>query len=61
MDFQIIPKQMDIPTFDSNAIKIHHIKYFEPPYKKYDDQEITEEVITKVMKRIPDGLNIYLF
>ncbi len=61
MEFQIIPKQDHIPPFDSQAIKIRHIEYFDPPYKTYDAKEITEKIIVEVLKEIPGGINIYLF
>ena len=61
MELQIIPKQENIPPFDSQAIKVQHIEYFDPPYKKYDGEEITETIIAEVLKKIPNGINIYLF
>lgn len=61
MEFQIIPKQECIPPFDSKAIKVRHIEYFDPPYEKYDGEEITEKVIAEVIKKISGGINIYLF
>lgn len=60
MEIQIIPKQDHIPSFDLHAIKIKHIEYFDPPYKKYDLEEISEEVIIEVLRKIPKGINIYL-
>lgn len=60
MKFEIIPKQESIPAFDFHTIKIEHIEYFDPPYKKYDKEEISEEVIEKILKEIPKGINIYL-
>ncbi len=61
MEFQIIPKQECIPPFDPQAIKIQRIEYFDPPYKEYDREEITEKIIAEVLKEIPGGINIYLF
>lgn len=60
MEFQIIPKQDEIPPFDPQAIKIQNIAYFDPPYKSYDREEITEKIITEVLNKIPVGINIYL-
>ena len=45
MKSQMIPKQAYIPPFDSQAIKVQHI----------------EQVIAEVLKKIPSGINIYLF
>lgn len=61
MEFQIIPKQDNIPPFDSQAIKVQHIEYFDPPYKTYDGEEITEKIIAEVLKKISGGINIYLY
>lgn len=61
MEFQIIPKQECIPPFDSQAIKVQHIEYFDPPYKTYGRGEITEKIIAEVLKKISGGINIYLF
>ncbi len=61
MNLQIIPKQEHIPPFDFQAIKVQHIEYFDPPYKKFDGEEITENIISGVLKKIPSGINIYLF
>jgi len=60
MELQMIPKQERIPPFDTRTIKIQRIEYFDPPYKKYKREEITEKIIAKVLKKIPDGINIYL-
>ena len=61
MEFQIIPKQEYISTFDSQAIKVQCVEYFDPPYKRYEREEITEEIIAEVLKKISSGINIYLF
>ena len=57
----MIPKQAYIPPFDSQAIKVQHIEYFDPPYQEYHGEKITEQVIAEVLKKIPSGINIYLF
>lgn len=46
MEVKIIPKQEDIPVFDSKAIQIKHIDYYDPPYASYGADEITEEVVS---------------
>ncbi len=59
MEVKIIPKQENIPDFDTKAIQIKHIDYYDPPYSSYEADEITEEVISKILEEIPKGLNIY--
>lgn len=59
MEVKIIPKQETIPAFDPTAIAIKHIDYYDPPYSSYDSEEITEELIAKILKEIPQGINIY--
>lgn len=61
MEVKIIPKQENIPDFDTKAIQIKHIDYYDPPYSSYEADEITEEVISKILEEIPQGLNIYLY
>jgi len=61
MKSQIIPKQEKIPSFDPRAIKVQHIEFFDPPYKKYDRDKITEQLIAEILKKITSGINIYLF
>ena len=61
MEVKIIPKQENIPDFDTKAIQIKHIDYDDPPYSSYEVDEITEEVISKILEEIPQGLNIYLY
>ena len=61
MEVKIIPKQENIPDFDTKAIQIKHIDYYDAPYSSYEDDEITEEVISKILEEIPQGLNIYLY
>ena len=60
MELQIIPKKDEIPEFDPKAIKLQHLKYFDRPYSEYEGEEITEAVISEVLRKIPSGLNIYL-
>jgi len=54
MEFQIIPKQECIPPFDTRAIKIQRMEYFDWPCKQYNREEITDRIIAKVLKEIPD-------
>lgn len=60
MELQVLPKQDTIPAFDKQAIKLQHIAYFDAPYNEYEGEEITEDVITEVLRKIPAGINIYL-
>ena len=61
MEVQIIPKQKNILDYDPKAIEVKHIDYYDPPYSSYEAEEITEEVISQILKEIPQGLNIYLY
>jgi|GEM_PF-5044270 len=61
MEFEIISKQERIPPFNSQAVKIQRIEYFDYPYTSYSGEEITEEIIAEVLKEIPKGINMYLF
>ena len=60
MKFQIIPKQQIIPEFDPKGIAVRHISYFDFPYTEYEQQQITEQLIQKILQQIPKGLNLYL-
>lgn len=60
MRFEIIKKKEAVPALDSKAIRLQNIKYFDAPYNEYEGAQITESVIAKVMKKIPEGLNVYL-
>ena len=60
MDIEIIPKQEYIPPFDSQEIKVKHIKYY--PYGgTYNESQITQELIMRILAEIPGGTSIYLF
>lgn len=59
MNIHIIPKQKIIPSFDASAIAIKHIEYY--PYgRTYKEDEITPNLISKILKRIPKGIGVYL-
>ena len=60
MELQVIPKKEIIPAFDTQTIKIQHIEYEDASYHDYEREEITEEVIAELLKRIPVELNVYL-
>mgnify|MGYP001112369893 FL=1 len=59
MSFEIIPKKDTIPEFDHQEIKLKHILYY-PNGEEYEEDEITEEVISRILKEIPEGIEIYL-
>lgn len=59
MDLKIIPRQNTIPAFDPKAIKLRHIAYY-PSDNVYEENEITEAVISKILGQIPKGTNVYL-
>lgn len=61
MQFQIIPKQEHISDFYSKDIKIKHISYYMCyDDMEYEEDEITEEIIAKVLHEIPEGIEVYL-
>lgn len=62
MNLQIIPKQNVIPDYDSKAIKIQYIEYVEynPSGNIIEGDEITEEVISELLKQILSGTSVYL-
>jgi len=58
---QIIPKQDNIPTYDTNAIQLQHIEgYGYTTFTSYEGEEITEELIINILKEVPNGIDIYL-
>lgn len=60
MKLQIIPRQDTIPSFDPNALAVKHIEYY-PFGDIYTDDEITPEVISKILAEIPEGTGVYFF
>lgn len=60
MELKMIPKQENIPSFDSNAIAVKYIEYY-PDGETYSADKITPELIQKILKEIPEGIGIYLF
>lgn len=59
-DFQIIPKQEAIPAFDPQITAVKHIEYY-PFGAVYEEDEITQPVISQILKDIATGDNIYFF
>lgn len=59
MEFEVIEKQETIPAFDPNAVAVKHIEHY--PYEKaYSEGEITPGVISKILKKLPKGIGVYL-
>ncbi|RKJ81042.1 hypothetical protein D7X33_04750 [Butyricicoccus sp. 1XD8-22] len=59
MEFEVIEKQETIPAFDPNAVAVKHIEHY--PYgKTYSEGEITPGVISKILKKLPKGIGVYL-
>jgi len=59
MELQIIPRQEIIPSLDPHAVAVKHIEYY--PYgRTYDEDEITPGLISKVLKKVPKGIGVYL-
>ena len=61
MELNIIPKQETIPSFDPNAVAIKYIEYYHSPEKSYDEDEITPELISKILQEVSKGINVDLF
>lgn len=60
MELEIIPKQDNIPVYNMKQIKIKHIEYY-PDYDGcYEEDEITEELVSGILKQIPEGIDIIL-
>ena len=59
MSFKIIPKKDTIPEIDHQVIKLKHISYY-PSYEEYEEDEITEELISKILREIPEGIEVNL-
>jgi len=60
MDFQVISKQEAIPTLDTQSIKIKHIAYYPSRNGEYEEEQITETLIAKLLSQIPKGINVNL-
>lgn len=60
MNVEIISKQEITSSFDKHDIAVKYIEYYSYG-KTYDETEISHELITKILKDIPKGMNIYLF
>ena len=59
MEIEIIPKQESIPSFDSNEVAVKHIEYY--PYgKTYSEEDITPQIVSKILKKVPKGIGVYL-
>lgn len=56
MEFEIISKQDVIPEFDSQTIAVKYISYD----SDYEEDEITEELISKILQQIPSEIEVIL-
>ena len=64
MNIELMPKNETVPTFDPSQIKVKHIESVEC-FSSYDgvysEEEISEDLISGILKQIPTGINILLF
>lgn len=60
MSLEITPKSDVIPSFDSNMVAVTHIEYY--PYgDTYDKEDITPDLISRILEEIPQGIGCFLF
>ncbi len=57
----IISKKETIPSFDPLAVAVKYIEYYPSYDGTYSEDEITPELIAKILKEVRDGISIYLF
>ena len=60
MELEIIPKKNVEVTFDPKAICVKHIEYYPSDDGEYEEEEITESLISKILEEIPEGIEINL-
>ncbi len=60
MEVRVMPKQEETPAFDTKAIQIKHIDFYDSPEPSYGEEEITEELIARILQEIPQGIDLYL-
>ncbi len=58
MKLEIISKQESIPAFDPQAIKIKHIEHYPASDGEYEEEQITESLISKLLAQISRGINV---
>ena len=58
MELEIIPEQDNIPGFDKKSIKLKHIEYYPVYDGSYEEDEITEELVSQILKQIPEGIEV---
>ena len=60
MKFEIIPKSDIIPSYDPNAVAV---KYIEDNSngEQYEEDEITPDLISKILHEVPEGIEIILY
>ena len=57
---KIIPKQETVPSFDPNAVAVKYIDYYNSRVA-YTEDEITPEIVSKILKEVYKGINVCLF
>ena len=57
MSSEIISRQEVIPPFNQNAVAVKYIEYD----NIYDEADITPELIARILKDIPEGVEIRLY
>ena len=60
MELQIIPRKEEIPVMDTQSIKIKHIAYYPTRDGEYEEEQITEDLISKILSQIPKKINVTL-
>ena len=58
---KIIPKQETVPSCDPKAVAIKYIEYYDPFGVAYNEDEITPEIISKILKEVSEDINVNLF
>ena len=61
MEPKIIPKQETLPSFDPNAVAVKYIEYYDSAKAAYSEAKITPKIISKILKEVSKGINVYLF
>ena len=58
---KIIPKQETVSPFDSKAVAVKYIEYYDPFGVAYSEDEITPKIVSKILKEVFEGINVNLF
>ena len=60
MEPKIILKQETVPSFGPNAVAVKFNEYY-PSEKACKEDKITPKIISKILKEVFKGINVYLF